>query len=331
MTFMPPGEHVDGTVAECAHLHLLLSCFRASPPPMRLPEITGRPLPELLAAEVADPRVFRAGYDIMATRYERLGIRALLPLERVWAGTRSAARPGAARSHGGFHHPAQGYRHIQMDAAVTVFGDLTGRAPVCPQSAALDLVRSYAHDCLHYATFRRYRLTDRGEIARVQYGINFRQLDGRTYSAPDEPGDGPTRNLGIVMEGATDAEATAIARQTAQSCGIFTMEPDEPVHGLAFADVTGTVTAGLADAALSSDQPYARSLGRFARTVTFRYRALLDDLGPDQADAHGQFTAAMVSGDATPLEAWLDDRRGPGSFARLFRSPSFDTREMLVR
>jgi hypothetical protein len=50
-------------------------------------------------------------------------------------------------------------------------------------------------------TFRRYRLTDRGEIARVQYGVNFRQSDGRTYSAPDVPGDGPTRNLGIVMEG----------------------------------------------------------------------------------------------------------------------------------
>jgi hypothetical protein len=79
-------------------------------------------------------------------------------------------------------------------------------------------VRSCAHDCLHYGTFRRYRLSDRGEIARVQYGINFRQPDGRTYSAPDIPGDGPTRKLGIVMEGATDA--TAIARQTAQSCGI---------------------------------------------------------------------------------------------------------------
>jgi hypothetical protein len=330
MTFMPPGEHVDGTVAECAHLHLLLACFRASPPPMRLPGVTGRPLPELLAAGVADPQVFHAGYDIMAARYGRLGIRALLPLERVWAGTRSAAKPGTARSHGGFHHPAQGYRHIQMDAAVTVFGDLTGRAPACPQLAALDLMRSYAHDCLHYATFRRYQLTDRGEIARVQYGINFRQLDGRTYSVPDEPGDGPTRNLGIVMEGATDAEATAIARQTAQSCGIFSMEPDEPVPGLAFADVTGIITADLADAALSSDQPYARSLGRFARTVTLRYRALLDDLGPDQGDAHGQFTAAMVSGDTAPLEAWLDARHGPGSFARLFRSPSFGAGEMLL-
>lgn len=34
MTFMPPDEPVDGTVA---HLHLLLACFRASPPPTQLP------------------------------------------------------------------------------------------------------------------------------------------------------------------------------------------------------------------------------------------------------------------------------------------------------
>ena len=263
--------------------------------------------------------MFHTGYAVLAGHYEQLGIRALLPLERVWAGTCSAAGHGTARGYGGFHHPAQGYRHIQMDAAVTVFGDLTGQTPASPQAAALDLVRSYAHDCLHYATFRRYRLTDRGEIARVQYGINFRQPDGRTYSAPDIPGDGPTRNLGIVMEGATDAEATAIARQAAQSCGITGTDVEA---GLAFADVTGgTVTAAGIEAALLLDHPYARSLGRFGNTVTLRYRALLSELDASPADAHSQIVAAMISGDLAQLEAWLDARHGPGSFARMFRAP----------
>ena len=331
MTLMPPGEHLDGTTAECAHLHLLLACFRASPPPMRLPEVTGHPLPEILGSGIIDPEVFHTGYTIMAARYEQLGIRSLLTLERVWVGTCSGAGPDTARGHGGFHHPAQGYRHIQMDAAVTVFGDLTGQTPVSPQAAALDLVRSYAHDCLHYATFRRYRLTDRGEIARFQYGINFRQPDGRSYSAPDIPGDGPTRNLGIVMEGATDAEATAIARQAAQSCGITGMGPEADMPGLAFADVTGTVTADGIEAALLLDHPYARSLGRFGRTVTRRYRALLSELGATPADVHSQIIAAMISGDLAPLEAWLDARHGPGSFARMFRAPSFVGEPELVR
>jgi hypothetical protein len=331
MTFMPPGEHLDGTTPECAHLHLLLACFRASPPPMRLPGVTGRPLPEVLATGIIDPDVFHTGYGIMAARYEQLGICALLPLERVWAGTCSAAGPGTARGYGGFHHPAQGYRHVQMDAAVTVFGDLTGQTPVSPQAAALDLVRSYAHDCLHYATFRRYRLTDRGEIGRVQYGINFRQPDGRTYSAPDIPGDGPTRNLGIVMEGATDAEATSIARQAAQSCGITSADVEAGLPGLVLADVTGTVTAGGIEAALLLDHPYARSMGRFGSAVTLRYRALLSELGVSPADAHSQIVAAMISGDLAPLEAWLDARHGPGSFTRMFRAPTSGAEPGLVR
>jgi hypothetical protein len=60
---MPPGEHLDGTTAECAHLHLLLACFRASPPPMRLPEVT--------AASVRSP----AGSRTTRTTRHRMRIR----------------------------------------------------------------------------------------------------------------------------------------------------------------------------------------------------------------------------------------------------------------
>ena len=180
-------------------------------------------------------------------------------------------------------------------------------------------------------TARPGRSTRSPWAARVQYGINFRQPDGRTYSAPDIPGDGPTRNLGIVMEGATDAEATAIARQAAQSCGITGTDVEAGVPGLVFADVTGTVTAGGIEAALLLDHPYARSLGRFGRTVTLRYRALLSELGASPADAHSQIVAAMISGDLAPLEAWLDARHGPGSFTRMFRAPTSGAEPGLVR
>ena len=118
MTFLPPGERIDGSTAECAHLHLLLACFRASPPPMRLPEVGGCTLTDLLGTGIIDKDVFSAGYAVMAARYERIGVRVpLLPLERVWVGTGSAAAPGSVRGWGGFHHPAQGYRggHRPMD------------------------------------------------------------------------------------------------------------------------------------------------------------------------------------------------------------------------
>jgi hypothetical protein len=330
MTFLLAGERVDGTAVECAHLRLLLASFRASPPPMRLPRITGCPLPTLLESGVIDTDVFRVGHSVISARYEQLGVRSLLPLERVWAGTRSAAPPGSLRACGGFHHPGQGYRHIQMDAVVTVYGDLTGKLPTSPQLAALDLVRSYAHDCLHHATFRRYCLSDRGEVVRVQYGINFRQPDGRTYSAPDLPGDGSTRNLGILMEGATDAVATAIARQTASAYGINLMSMEPSPHSMALADTMGALTADAIEDALSSAHPHTRSLGRFNQAVTNRYRALLRELSSDPSDLHEQFIMAMISGELLPLESWLDARHGPGCFARLFRAPSFDQAAELV-
>ena len=79
------------------------------------------------------------------------------------------------------------------------------------------------------------------------------------------------------------------------------------------------------------DHPYARSLGRFGRTVTLRYRALLSELGVSPADAHSQIVAAMISGDLAPLEALLDARHGPGSFARMFRAPTSGAEPGLVR
>jgi hypothetical protein len=133
------------------------------------------------------------------------------------------------------------------------------------------------------------------------------------------------------MEGATDAEATGIARQTAESCGITSMDPEADAPGLALADATGTLTAGGIGAALASGHPYARSLGRFGRMVTDRYRALLAEFGGELGQAHGQFIAAMISGDLAPLETWLDARRGPDSFVRLFRAPSFGAEPDLVR
>ena len=105
------------------------------------------------------------------------------------------------------------------------------------------------------------------------------------------------------MEGATDAEATAIARQTAGSCQITSLDPDPGVPGLALADATGTLTVDRIEAALTSGHPYMRSLGRFGRTVTMRYRELLAELERDPGEAHGQFIAAMISGDLAPLEA----------------------------
>jgi hypothetical protein len=289
MTLLLPAEHLDGTNAEQRQLRTLLTRLRTGPQPAPLAYITCRALPDVLAAGLADRSLFSTGCQLLTQRYTALGMPVLLPLSRVWVGVTSSAPPGDPASFGGFHHPGQGYRHLQMTATITAYGQLTPRASASPQAIALDLLRSYAHDCLHYGTYRRYRLTPGGQVARVQYGINFRSLDGSTYSAPDPPDATATRNLGILMEGATDTEATTIARQAAATAGITSMDGPACVARDAFADTTGTLTTTAIQDASAAAHPYLRALAGFNRAVTGRYRALLCQLADDPGELHQHF------------------------------------------
>jgi hypothetical protein len=325
-TILLPDDHLSGTPGERRQLRALLAGLRASPGPAALPGITFAALPEVLASGLADQSLFAAGYEHLSRRYASLGMRAMLPLSRVWAGIKSSAPAGDPAGYGGFHHPGQGYRHLQAAATLTAYGDLTApHRPSSPQSVALDLLRSYAHDCLHYGTCRRYRLTPDGQAARVQYGINFRAIDGRTYSAPDPPGTAVTRNLGIVMEGATDTEATTIARITAADAGISTMDGPPGIARYAWQDTTGTLTSGAPS--MTSPDPYLRALSGFHHAITRPYQhftAALSALPGERGELHHLVVTAMVSGSLTALEAWLDARNGPRTFVSYFLSPAWD-------
>ncbi|MEU7023811.1 hypothetical protein ABZ990_24565 [Streptomyces sp. NPDC046203] len=94
---------------------------------------------------------FRAGVELAGRRYAGYGLTRMLPLDRVLVGCDSS-RAGA---FGGFHHPDQGYRHFQMVAVITMYGPMGSRVPETPSLALLDLLRAYAHDCLHYGSRRR--------------------------------------------------------------------------------------------------------------------------------------------------------------------------------
>ncbi|WP_243274498.1 hypothetical protein SALCHL_002921 [Streptomyces albus subsp. chlorinus] len=203
------------------------------------PDHQWQPLPKVLRQwqkAGIDCSPFWDGYTDVQDRYTTLGLAKLLPLDRFMVAHHST-RPGA---FGGFHHPGQGYRHLQMMALVTVYGDMSGPLPARSELALLDLLRGYAHDCLHYGSFRRYQLRGDGTVVRTQYGINYRTAQGRTYSAPDPRGTEHTRNLGVIMEGACDREARAITRASAREHGIT--EPDGPDR-YAYRDVTGQLDA----------------------------------------------------------------------------------------
>jgi hypothetical protein len=297
------------------------------------PQMAFRPLPRVLAAWRAaglDTRPFREGLVLLRSRYAALGLTRLLPLDRVMVGVRSG-RPGA---YGGFHHPNQGYRHLQMRALVTVSGCLASGSPDDAPLAALDLLRSYAHDCLHYGSFRTYRLSG-DEIVRVQYGLNFRRDDGRTYSMPDHAESPGTRNLGVITEGACDREARDITRRVARCLGLTRRAG---MAAYVFRDATGRLspadTVALSRpahrAACAPTEPacaFLASMGAYQESVNARYDAFLTEVGcGEAADLHDLVLRATLSGSLSRLSAWLDRRHGPRSFSMLFLNPGYPAR-----
>ncbi|MFD5751019.1 hypothetical protein [Streptomyces sp. NPDC127033] len=284
-----------------------------------------RPLSETLdrwAADGIDTAPFHAGVDDAERRYAGYGLAKMLPLDRVLVGCESS-RAGA---FGGFHHPDQGYRHLQMVAVITMHGPMERRTPECPALALLDLLRAYAHDCLHYGSRRRY-VEVGGMPVRTQYGINYRRATGQSYSAADQCGSRHTRNLGVVMEGACDKEARSITRQTAEQFGVT--EPSDSLGVLAFRDVTGTLTDE--DARRVADIPeggerarYTAALSGYERDVNRRYAYFLTEFAPgEEHECHMRLLAAIITGDVNDLGTWLDERHGPGTFTGLFRTPGY--------
>ncbi|MDH6701914.1 hypothetical protein [Streptomyces sp. MAA16] len=304
-----------------------LSVMRADASPLtdKHPAHVFRPLSEILsrwAADGIDTTPFHSGVEDAKRRYAHYGLSRMLPLDRVLVGCEST-RPGA---FGGFHHPDQGYRHLQMVAVITMHGPMERRTPERPALALLDLLRAYAHDCLHYGSRRRY-VEVAGLPVRTQYGINYRRATGQSYSVADERGSRHTRNLGVVMEGACDREARSITRKTAERFGIT--EPADVLGALAFRDVTGTLTEE--DSRRAVDVPesaertqYAAALRNYEIGVNRRYLHFLGEFAPgEEYECHTRLLAAVISGDTTRLGAWLDDRHGPGTFAGLFRTPGY--------
>lgn len=213
-------------------------------------------------------------------------------------------------------HPGVGPPFARVPLLVRPEGARAARRPPAPGVAGLDLIRAYTHDCFHWGTFRSYRLGTTG-IHRNQHGINFRRENGSSYSARDPHGSASTRNLGVIMEGAFDREATAVVRDVAAITGIPC--PATGIDRYAWHDSTadGLHPPDSADSWLIAMNGYAAS-------VTAPYAAFLTEIGgPDSDELHDLIIRATLDGSLSPLQRWLEDRYGPGEFATLFRSVAY--------
>ncbi|WP_241721037.1 hypothetical protein [Streptomyces lydicus] len=312
-----------------AQTAVTLSALRADSSVLtaRHPDHMFRPAPDRLTRWQAlgvDTALFHSGLYAARCRYAELGLSQMLPPERVLVGAESV-RSGA---FGGFHHPDQGYRHLQMLSVVTMYGPMERDNPERPEMALLDLLRAYAHDCLHYGSRRRY-VDVGGRPTRTQYGINFRRPTGQSYSAADPQGTPHTRNLGVVMEGACDREARRITRDVAARAGM--REPADVLGRLAFRDTTGTLTeedvrGDLGSGHTSEAAQYAGALQRYEAGVNRRYAAFLAEFAPcEEEDLHDLLLTAVINGDTRGLSAWLDARHGPNTFAGAFLTGAYFT------
>lgn len=197
----------------------------------------------------------------------------------------------------------------------------------------MTLLRSYAHDCLHYGSYRRYSLSEAGEdVDRIRYGINFRRPDGRTYSTRDRAGATTTRNLGVVMEGATDREARSVAREASRQASV--RHPQSGMNYFAFRDDTSLLDADDLSKLQTSTWAevnttaalYLQNLAAYACEVGVRYEAFLDEVGQgESAELHALILTSMISGRLAPLSSWLATRHGPGAFAALFKTKTYSS------
>jgi len=334
---LAPNERLTGTPEQRQQLKQQLTAIRTAPAPADAhPQLSCIQLSTLIGEQTVTPGIelFLAGAKIAQRRYKQLGLTHLLPPERVWIGT--ASRDASA--FGGCHYPGQGYRHWQMAAIITRYGQLKDRQPFSSPLAGLDLLRAYAHDCLHYGSYRVYQcqpaVACQPRIASTRYGINFRTPDGRTYSAPDEPGSATTRNLGIVMEGATDKEARSITSQTAEQAGM--LEPSPGPDRFEYRDATGSLAPAdcrlLEDLSGSGTCPatadlagFLARMARYQRNVGSRYETFLSDFSPGAPDEfHALILTAMITGSLRHLCQWLSHHHGPAAFSQIFKNPSFN-------
>lgn len=323
---LTPNERLTGATAQKREIYDRLARFRTDPRRTlklaeKYPNLTFTTLADLLD-DLPGRDLFASGVELARDRFADLGQTGLLPFERVFVAVASTSP-----AWGGFHHrllsyradddtQTPGYRYVQAAAVTSRYGDLFGDTPAAPGIAGLDLLHAYVHDCFHYLTFRSYRLGAAG-VHRNQHGVNFRRESGSTYSARDPHGSASTRNLGIVMEGAFDREATAIVRKTADRMGITA--PADGIDHYAFLDATGDSRT-----APDTTDPWLDAMNGYTRAVTTPYAGFLTEVGgPDSGELHEMILTATLSGDLGPLQSGLDGWYGPGEFVALFRSGAY--------
>lgn len=141
----------------------------------------------------------------------------LIPLARYWLSTPNTD----SADTGGFHSQyGMGYQYIDdYSASVLLAHGICDDVPV----RTLELARNYLHDSIHRSTYRTFRVVkpedregaaEEWPIYRHQYGLNFREADGISYS-PGQSRELPySINLNLLMDGVAVLAIAEVLKMT---------------------------------------------------------------------------------------------------------------------
>ncbi|HEU5377893.1 MAG TPA: hypothetical protein VFV38_20920 [Ktedonobacteraceae bacterium] len=336
-------ERILATGAMKAHIEAELQAYRANPEDLLRethPLLTFVPLEALANDSHYEAWVCQSllheAFSALAQKLSYYPGCCLLDPQRVWVGIQA---PVPAGFFGGFYHANQGYRYLQQIAVTSLSGALSC-CPVDRTLVTLELIRAYAHDTLHSNSFRLFFPLPVGSqpgqsFYRFQYGINFRKWDGRSYSAKDAIRSTTTRNLGNIMEAATDRCAHELVLSLAKKINYSV--PTNAIANYLSRDCTGQLTAedmlflrqgerGRASLdAPSAFLAYLQDLRLFVQYVTMRYRRFLQEFDAEGSyHLHEHILEGMLTGKCKKLCQCLDAIQGKKhSFSSLFQAPSW--------
>jgi hypothetical protein len=276
-----------------------------------------------IAADLIQPLVLQSSLRTLRKELRALGADSSLDPERVFVGTSSTS--SAFQSFGGFHEANQGYRYMQGISVQSLLG-CYHRPVIEAGLTTLDLIRGLTHDSLHHTAFRLYRpRKDQGILSphsfyQAQYGFNFRDEAGNSYSAKDPQWAQSTRNLGLIMEGCVDRFAQEFASRWTPPC----FRGADAATSLFVAECLGRETtldaSNLPPRISSAERSYLSSLELFHRSVTCPYRQFILDFDSSGVELHEVLLRTMITGNLRELILLLDRLVGVRkTYVKLFR------------
>ena len=253
-------------------------------------------------------RCVKAIHDEHSTEF------ALIPEQRYFLG---ALTDGDS---GGFHSRfAVGYHNI-FKAGLTVPLSVERTQNVALRT--LELLRSYLHDSVHHSTYCTFRRLIRQplraadckqvmpEVYREQYGINFRNAQGQSYSSPKLTHKVPEAiNLNLLMDGVGIEVVTSLLNRF---CGSKQIAPRTEFERQVLNEVLLLI---------NEDRPSAWGQDFYFEIVRPSRKFLLHWGGePFRASIF----RAMLDGELSDLKSYFSEKFGEdNAWEKVFRQPGF--------